>query len=140
MTLAERVTALREERGLNQKNLADASGITQATISRIESGQVEDLKAESLKSLASALRVTVDYLVGRTDTQTGSDVASTDPAAHRILETYGALSPAGQKMVQEFVAFVRQRERGSRGRRPILKYLARRSRRRVVSEGSTGQR
>jgi len=136
MTLAERVTALREERGLNQKELADVSGITQATISRIESGHVEDLKAESLKSLASALRVTVDYLVGRTEGQSASDIADADPGASRLLERYAALTPAGQRMAREFVEFVYRREGSRKGLGALGRLL--RARRRSQSRSGQG--
>ena len=64
MSLGVKVKALREEKEMNQKDLAVASKITQATISRIEKGQVQQLKSEALKRLAGALDVTVDYLVG----------------------------------------------------------------------------
>jgi transcriptional regulator with XRE-family HTH domain len=115
MSLADRVRALREQRGLNQKGLADASQITQATISRIESGQVEELRSESLKNLATALGVTVDYLVGRTDRQTGSDIADADPNAKRVLEKYAQLSRIGQVSVLDYVDFIYRKERARAG-------------------------
>lgn len=125
MQLAIRVQALREQRGLNQKELAEASGITQATISRIESGQVEELKSESLKGLAKGLGVTVDYLVGRTDKQSASDIADADPTAKRILERYAELSPAGRHAVREFVEFVYRRESSRKTGKLLLRYLGR---------------
>src|SRR5207245_6013794 len=102
-----------------------ASGITQATISRIESGQVEELKSESLKSLATALGVTVDYLVGRTDRQSASDIADADPAAKRLLEKYEALSPVGRHTIREFVDFVYRNERGGKNLRKLVRIFAR---------------
>jgi len=63
MSLAQKVKEEREKLGINQKQLAEASDISQATISRIESGQVKEMRPQSLKRLADALGVTVDYLV-----------------------------------------------------------------------------
>lgn len=63
MTFARKVKEEREKLGINQKQLVEASDISQATISRIESGRMEQLKSRTLKRLADALGVTVDYLV-----------------------------------------------------------------------------
>jgi len=63
MTLERKVKEAREKLGINQAQLAEASDISQATISRIESGQVKEMRPQSLKRLADALGVTVDYLV-----------------------------------------------------------------------------
>src|SRR5436309_1402890 len=63
MQTNETVRTLREEKGLNQKQLAELAGISQATISRIENGDIRELKSESVKKLADALGVSVDYLL-----------------------------------------------------------------------------
>ena len=67
MTFGEKVKQRRVQMQMNQKELAEAAEITQATISRIESGLVRQLKSEALKRLAIALDVSADYLVGITD-------------------------------------------------------------------------
>ena len=63
MSLGEKVKNLRKKKGMNQKQLAETSDITQATISRIESGKVNQLKSEALKRLAYALGVVMEDLV-----------------------------------------------------------------------------
>jgi transcriptional regulator with XRE-family HTH domain len=64
MRLGEIVKILREKKGWRQKQLADASGITQATISRLEKGLVNQLKSDALGRLANALGVSADILLG----------------------------------------------------------------------------
>jgi transcriptional regulator with XRE-family HTH domain len=64
MTLGERVKTLRERQGLTQSELAQRCGIAQATISRLETGDLKDVQSSVAKRLARALGVTVDYLVG----------------------------------------------------------------------------
>ena len=110
MSLGKRVKWLREKLRMNQKQLAEASSITQATISRIESGQVKELRSEALKRLAEALRVTVDYLVGRTHTLTPTDIVGSDPTAQYIFRGYGTLSSAGRQQLKDFVRFLEQQE------------------------------
>jgi transcriptional regulator with XRE-family HTH domain len=117
MSLAEKVKQRREKLGMNQKQLADTSGITQATISRIESGQVKELKSEALKRLAAALRVTVDFLVDRTDSLTPKEVVESDPNADYIFRGYEKLSAKGREQVKHFVHFLEQQEAEEERRR-----------------------
>lgn len=64
MPLGKTLKALRQKQGLNQKGLSAISGVSQATISRIETGRVRQLRSAALKNLADALSVTVDFLMG----------------------------------------------------------------------------
>lgn len=118
MSLGEKVRQTREKLGMNQKQLAEASGITQATISRIESGQVKELKSEALKRLAKALGITVDYLVDKTDKLTPNDIVRLDPTAQHIFRGYEKLSTTGRKQLENFVRFLEeQEEKKERGKR-----------------------
>lgn len=106
MTLSGRTMYMRKKLGMSQKQLAEASGITQATISRIESGQTKQLKSEALKRLAKALKVTMDYLVGNADEIAPSDIARLDSTARHILAVYQKLSASGRKQLADFVRFL----------------------------------
>lgn len=118
MPLVEKVRQTREKLGMNQKRLAEASGITQATISRIESGQVKELKSEALKRLARALGVTVDYLVDKTDKLTPNDIVHSDPTAQYIFKCYEKLSATGRRQLENFVRFLEEQEKKKeRGKR-----------------------
>jgi transcriptional regulator with XRE-family HTH domain len=119
MSLTEKVRRAREKLGMNQKQLAAASKITQATISRIESGQVKELKSEALKRLAAALRVTVDYLVDKTTELSSQDLLQSDSAAEYILRGYERLSAAGREQLRNFVRFLElQEERAKKEQKP----------------------
>ena len=54
---------IRKEKGLSQKELADALGVTQGTVSAWESGRW-DPTVENLRAVAKVLGVTVDELIG----------------------------------------------------------------------------
>lgn len=110
MSLGEKVKALREKKGMNQKQLSEASLITQATISRIESGKVNQLKSDALKRLADALGSTVDYLVDRTDQLTPEDILKSDERAKHIFRGYGNLTENGKKKMQSFVEWLEAQE------------------------------
>jgi transcriptional regulator with XRE-family HTH domain len=61
--LGDRIRRRRDELGLTQAQLAVATGLRQFHISRIESGDIKDVKGETLRRLARALRVSADFLL-----------------------------------------------------------------------------
>lgn len=65
----ERVRRLRQGLGFSQAGLAEVSGVSQSTISRIEKGTPHKVSGENERALAKALGTTVDYLMGRTAEQ-----------------------------------------------------------------------
>jgi len=116
MTLGQRVRQLRAKRDWNQKQLAEASRITQATISRLEADQVTQLKSEALGRLAEALGVTVDYLVGRAKGPLAVDLP--DPAVRELVQTYERLAAPGRKQLVAYGRFLKgQGQSKSRARR-----------------------
>lgn len=54
-----RIREIREARGLSQSELAEKSGITRATIWRLETGEKEETTTKTLLKIADALGVTV---------------------------------------------------------------------------------
>lgn len=66
---SKRFSDLRKGAKLNQRQMADALGITQAAVSKIESGQ-RAVSIEVLCALADYFDVSLDYLVGRSDDPT----------------------------------------------------------------------
>jgi transcriptional regulator with XRE-family HTH domain len=107
MAIGSRIRRLREELGINQQELADRADLTQATISRIESGRVEQLKSDALRQLADALRVTVDYLLGRSREVSSEQLLESDPDAEQLVQLYGELTPENRRRVLEFAWFLR---------------------------------
>jgi transcriptional regulator with XRE-family HTH domain len=65
--LSERLWQLRKQRRMTQKDLQEASGVPQNTISRIEIGGVQEISTKTLISLADAFKVSTDYLLGRSE-------------------------------------------------------------------------
>ena len=64
----QRIRDLREDRDLKQDDLAKMLNCTQACYSNYENGR-RDIPTEVLSSLADFYGVSVDYLLGRTDTK-----------------------------------------------------------------------
>lgn len=64
----QKLRDLREDHDLSQQDIAKLLSVSQATYSRYESG-ILDIPSISLIKLADFYKVSVDYLLGRTDTQ-----------------------------------------------------------------------
>ena len=62
-TFAERVHMLRKQRGMSQKKLGEAIGLSHKSISTIESGS-RTTTLEKLVILARFFQVSTDYLLG----------------------------------------------------------------------------
>jgi transcriptional regulator with XRE-family HTH domain len=69
-TLRERLRELRLGKGWTQQELQEISNVPYTTISRIETGATEGITSPTLSRLADAFGVTVDYLMGRSDSPT----------------------------------------------------------------------
>ncbi len=63
---SQRVFGLRKQRGLSQKELGAAVGLSHKAISTIESG-ARSTTIEKLTLLADFFEVSTDYLLGRKD-------------------------------------------------------------------------
>ena len=111
MSLGEKIKELREKKGMNQKQLAEASRLTQATISRIEKGKVNQLKSEALKRLAEALGTTVDYLVDRKENLTPEELANVDENVTYLFRGYEKLPSEARKQLIDFVQFLEGKEK-----------------------------
>lgn len=64
MTIYERIKNRRKELGLSAEAVADALGVSRATIYRYESSEIEKLPTSTLEPLAKILRTTPAYLMG----------------------------------------------------------------------------
>lgn len=65
-SLGERITRLRKKLDLSQKELADKTNLTEATLSRYEN-DLREPKGDTIIKIANALSVTTDYLLGNSD-------------------------------------------------------------------------
>lgn len=66
MSVATTIRRIRTDRGLTLEALAQRSGLSLASVQRIETGR-QDPRAEALRKLASALEVPVADLFGEGD-------------------------------------------------------------------------
>lgn len=99
----KRLRTAREHRGFNQGELAERAGLQPSAVSHFETGTRKP-SFDNLKRLADTLRVTTDYLLGRTHQMDAS--AETADRLHR---QYSGLSADYQEMADDFIKMLADR-------------------------------
>lgn len=101
-TLASRIVEARQELDISKAELARRVGVTRATVSMWESGQIESLKDDNLLLLAELLQVSPRWLnAGTGPRQAAANAAASagaDPAAASytfVTRVYGPMLSAG---------------------------------------------
>lgn len=67
MNMGERIRALRLDRGLTLQGLGDLVGVGASTVRKWETGFIENVRADKIQKLATALNTTAAYLMGWED-------------------------------------------------------------------------
>ncbi len=60
--IGRRIKVLRLERGLSQRDIEEATGVSRSHISKIESGKIANPGLDTLEKIAKALKVSVSFL------------------------------------------------------------------------------
>lgn len=64
MAIGEIMKDRREELGLTLEQVGEYIGVGKATVQRYESGEIKNLKQETIEKLSQVLKVTPSYLMG----------------------------------------------------------------------------
>lgn len=70
MNTGEKLKIRRKELGLTMLQVAKRTGVSEATISRWESGDIANMRRDKIVSLATALRVTPSFIMDAPDNPT----------------------------------------------------------------------
>ena len=70
MTIGERIKIVRKEKGITQRELGDRLGISDVGIAQWEKGK-RNPKADTVKRIADALEVPVEFILGESDDISG---------------------------------------------------------------------
>ena len=107
--LAKRITKIMEERGMNQAELARQAGITPAAISQIEAGK-RTPTTPSLHRIANVLKVSIDYLTGKTDESKLQDLLQQDEVL-QFFRGFDALDANDQKIIRDHIEFLKAKQK-----------------------------
>lgn len=106
MSVSARIKARRDKLGMTQTQLAKAAKLTPAAISQFESGARKPA-FDTLSSLADALKVTTDYLLGKK--QQGYDDLLADPKVSVMFRGIMELSEEDKETMLEFYQFLKNK-------------------------------
>ncbi len=106
MTFGQRLTNLRQELKLTQKELAEKFNISPSSIGMFEQNR-RSPDTELLNQFANFFRVSVDYLLGRTEIRDLSE-SKVETRAYHNLDVSG-LPEEAIKQVEDYIEFVKQK-------------------------------
>lgn len=90
--MAHRIRELRKANGLTLLQVAERLGVTESTVQRYESGNIKNLKYETMVELAELFGVAPSYLMG----WTSEDSTKTDRELMSLVELFHKLNEAGR--------------------------------------------
>ncbi len=106
MSVSARIKRRRSKLGMTQTQLAKAAKLTPAAISQFESGARKPA-FDTLSSLADALKVTTDYLLGKKEH--GYDDLLADPRVSVMFRGIMELSEKDKDSMLEFYQFLKDK-------------------------------
>lgn len=97
MRFSERLKHAREKKGLTLSELGSKIGKTEATVQRYESGNIKNLKSDTIEKIANTLNISPQYLMGWSDEVTDDEIISDTliSAHHLIIDLIDELSEHG---------------------------------------------
>lgn len=110
MGIGERIRSLRERQGMAQCDLAKASGISQANLSRIESERSNELRSDTVGRLAKALHVSTDCLIYADSKAARLSIENAPKLLKRLLQFYARLTPTGKLQLSAIASAMHEME------------------------------
>lgn len=77
--MAQRIKALRQEKGLTLEQVADVVGVGRSTVRKWETGMIANMRRDKIADLAKALGTTPAYLMGWDEDATKNESSPSEP-------------------------------------------------------------
>jgi repressor LexA len=102
---AVRLKAIRTERNVSARELAEAVGVNKATIHHYERAEFKSIKTPTLMAIAEYLQVNPDYLIGASDSKHTIKDAEADITDDEkmLLELFRRVPVESQQMVLDMI-------------------------------------
>jgi len=98
-TINQRIKSRRLSLGLTLSEVADRIGVKEATAQRYESGEIKNIKHETITLLAQALKCSPAYIMGWEDAAAEKNEYSVSEAELSLLDKYRSLDEKGKHTV-----------------------------------------
>lgn len=77
--MAQRIKALRQEKGLTLEQVADVVGVGKSTVRKWETGMIANMRRDKIADLAKALGTTPAFLMGWTEDDAKTETSPSEP-------------------------------------------------------------
>ena len=114
MTILNRIRLIRKEMGLKQGEFADRIGLTQTSMSMIESGK-SPLTEKNVKLICSTFAINENWLRKGDGKMFGPE----SPYEKELLTVFGKLTPDTQEFILEMAQNLLKRQEKNLDRRPV---------------------
>ena len=106
--IGKRLYERRKELSLTQKQIADYVGVTEATVSRWESGEIGNMRRDKIANLARVLKVSPLLIMGLSDEteQSDSPRLPKNRDETKLLDGYRALDDSKRQTLFSMLAFL----------------------------------
>ncbi len=98
--IGKRITLRREELGASMEEIAQKVGVHKSTIQRYEAGSIQRIKLPVVESIASALSVSPEWLIGLSEEKTAAPKDDgLSPLEARLMELVRRLTDDQKQML-----------------------------------------
>ena len=105
--MAERIKALRQEKGLTLEQVADVVGVGKSTVRKWETGMIANMKRDKIADLAKALGTTPAYLMGWKEEDEEKKDSPTEPQLSEgekmLLDLFNRVPEDKQQLVLQMI-------------------------------------
>lgn len=105
--MAERIKALRQEKGLTLEQVADVVGVGKSTVRKWETGMIANMKRDKIADLAKALGTTPAYLMGWKEEDEEKKDSPTEPQLSEgekmLLDLFNRVPEDQQQLVLQMI-------------------------------------
>ena len=105
--MAQRIKALRQEKGLTLEQVADVVGVGKSTVRKWETGMIANMRRDKIADLAKALGTTPAYLMGWKEEDTKKELSPSEPELTEgekvLLDLFNRVPKDQQQLVLQMI-------------------------------------
>ena len=105
--MAQRIKALRQEKGLTLEQVADVVGVGKSTVRKWETGMIANMRRDKIADLAKALGTTPAYLMGWKEEDDKKEISPSEPQLTEgekvLLDLFNRVPEDKQQLVLQMI-------------------------------------
>ena len=106
MSVQDIIKSRRKELGLTLKEVAERLRVSEGTVSRYESGDIQNMGIDKIASLAKVLQCSPGYLMGWEEAPGSPAAVSQDPNEEKLVSAYRSFNALGRERLMDYVGYL----------------------------------